>query len=521
VSAASRTTIPLPAAATVVDTPYLAAQPATVGPDGSPFPVTFAPAPGATEVTVDPARLRILPALGPGSVSAQATHTWKNHPRRLVITVPDGPPVRSIRLDGLRLDPDTDDEVRLRTEQHLRSRNLRLVVAPERPDGTVDAPWFSVPAVGRYGAIPATLTGATFTNLVLTLPDPELTRIAITLSTKDRPDQFEPQENWTVGGVTVRRADVPRDPAIRGPDGAILWTFPGWFHGSAPPGAVDLTVPTRLALTAALAAGDPLTATFTLRAAVAGTVAVIRPAVRGALLRRENAVDLDLAFAARPLPLPGPLPPAETPAAAAADVSIRYLGVRLHPVSDPLPSRSATAGIVVTGPPVLRLLPPAALDGERVACLGVIGRAPEPCELSVRLVDATDGSPLSAPGTATIAAEPGPGLRVVWVDLAEHPPLHRPTAVAVTATRGRFLWAATGGDAATGPAPLVRLAVHDPDPGGRPVRIGSTSVPVDDALTDRPGLPLHGGSFQGRLPTITSDLRCRVELRDLVLRYDR
>jgi hypothetical protein len=136
------------------------------------------------------------------------------------------------------------------------------------------------------------------------------------------------------------------------------------------------------------------------------------------------------------------------------------------------------------------------------------------CDVSVRLVDADDGTPLGDPGIATVAAA-GPNVHPIWVTLPQAEPVSGPVAVAVTATRGRLLWVAA-------PDPLVGIAVHDPDPGGRPVRIGADTVALDGAEVSLPAHPFAPATFTGADgPRVDSECWCEVTVRNVVLRYPR
>jgi len=201
-------------------------------------------------------------------------------------------------------------------------------------------------------------------------------------------------------------------------------------------------------------------------------------------------------------------------------VVIRYAGRRLHDaVRDGVPPAGATAGPVVTDAPVVRVLPSAALRDLPAASAAPIGRSPEGCELSVELVDlgaGSPGTPVAPPGVITVPASET--LTTHPVELPDTGPLDRPLGIALRATSGRFLWA-VGADG----TPLLRLTVHDPDPGGRPLRIGSATLHAVDAPTlTLPRLALPPAALRGpAAPLLASDLFLTVELADLALRYAR
>jgi hypothetical protein len=118
-------------------------------------------------------------------------------------------------------------------------------------------------------------------------------------------------------------------------------------------------------------------------------------------------------------------------------------------------------------------------------------------------------------------------MSTTWIDLPSMAPPARPLGCAVRATQGRFLWAAVA-------KPLVRVAVHDPDPGGRPLLLNGqplVTVTRSGAVTssarstpERIHLPAHalpGGAFRATVPRLASDLFLQVDIADLTLSYAR
>jgi hypothetical protein len=165
------------------------------------------------------------------------------------------------------------------------------------------------------------------------------------------------------------------------------------------------------------------------------------------------------------------------------------------------------------------------LDGEiaayPVARIGLIGRAPEACELSVWLAPPLEngraGEPLADPGVVQLAA--GSAMRVIWVELPQAITHIGPLSVQVRANRGRFLWVA-------GTQPSLKIAVLDQEPNGRPILLqGRLMV---NMATGRVHLPranlapeLFAGGQGAHLPLLSSELFVTVEFTDLTLRYVR
>jgi hypothetical protein len=429
---------------------------------------------------------------------------------RLVVRVPGGRRVRALNLTGLK-----SENVTLRSEQDLTAAGRRLVVSLPDPRGGWAAPTASVPPVERQGAIPPTLTGASFADGVLRLPD--LTgpmRLAVVDG--KTPNEFK-DHAMTVGKTTGWAAPTPVDLALTGPDGATLWNW----AGAMPDGTAqrpDVTVPVSSAAEALRAAGSPITGSLTLTSKFPSKLRFTVSPVTGDLIRDlPGTATVELAGEPVPLPLATPLPPA-APSTVVADVKVTYRGRRLADVSDPLPPAGAQRGIVVRQQRVLRVLPPQALRGELVSRIGLIGFCPEPTALLVRLVAAT-AAPESAPnavgtpGTATVGATTTVG--VIWVDLPEPIHVDQPVAIEVSAGTGAVYWV-------TGTEPLIRIVVVDPEPGSRPIVLGGTTLlTVDQPVVGVQRAALPAAAFAADAPVLASALFCTVELTDGELRYPR
>ena len=486
-----------------------ALQNVDVAPPGHAIRVAWSAVPDATAAEVDSASLRITPIpveqpLGQLLVTASGPHRE--------IAIPPGKRVRSLTLQGLG-----SSEVSLLSSADLGAAGLRLVVTMPDGSGGWSPPLFSVPSVPARGLLPPALTGATYENKVLRLPDLAAARIRLTLVRGEFPENFAPEENMSLGSVTAVAAVPPRDLELVDSQGTVVWGFPGEFLPQAPAAEVDLRFALEQVLNAALAADQPLDVTFRLRGAAPGRVALAFAGARGALVRSFPGVSRSkLEGDAVPLDLGGDLA-SELPSSATADLTVRYEGLRiLETVSDSVPVAGALAGSVVTDQPVIRAFPPAALIGRSPARVGLIGRAPVECELSVQMVDMSTGIPgptVGPPGV--IEREASATIATVWVDLPRIDPPTVPVGLSVRANRGRFLWA-------NGPDPLLRLAVRDPDPGGRPLRLGGQQIlAVDAGETHLPAKDLPTVEFQTTAPTWESDLFLTVDLSDLVLRYRR
>jgi hypothetical protein len=269
-------------------------------------------------------------------------------------------------------------------------------------------------------------------------------------------------------------------------------------------------------------------------AATATTVALATTPITGRLVRSVSGtvktvvagdpVALDLGAGAPPLA-------AEQPSDVTAFVTVRYQGERLsETIADRLPDGPLT-GFVVGAEAVRRTLPPQALLGLTVSRLGVLGRAPVAATLSGQLLDAASGSPLGPAAVAKVA--PGPA-GTVWLVLPQPTLVTGPIAIALRAADGRFLWAAGPSAGGQDAVPLARVALADPDPGGRTVWIGGRALTTldaqastADAATPPAGAPprpstLDPVAFTGpHAPLVDSPLFVTVELSSLTLHYAR
>jgi len=471
-----------------------APQPRDVGPEGVTFPFDLGLPDGAEAVELDPVVLAVEADTegGPGIPLGELPTSVTGG--EIVVTVPTGRRVRGLHLADLT---DPDGTV-LRGESDLAGR--RLSVSVPAHGGGWASPVVAVPSVAPRGQVPATLTGASFSGGVLRLPDLAGERIKVSLVDGDTPDDFSAVA-VTVGKVTGWASTIAVDLTLTGPDGATLWAQPGEFL-PGPTATADVTVGIGAALDAKRVAGEPLTGTITLTAAHAARVRVSLSTVTGALLRRVPGITTaDLA--GEPTTLTVPPLPATPPTTVVADLRLTYAGMRLADISDPLPPNGAHIGTVVTDAPVTRALPPLALRGEQVTRVGIVGFCDPGTSLTVTLAGAQ----------AVVTPAPGHTAATTWVDLAAT--VEEAVTVTVSAGAGRFFWIAD-------PEPLVRIVVVDPDPGGRPVILGDTTLATvadEELATVRAALPPH--PFTGTGLAIASALFCTVEITDVELRYRR
>jgi hypothetical protein len=368
-------------------------------------------------------------------------------------------------------------------------------------------------------------TGASFSNEVLSFPYALNGQLRLVLYEKDNPEDFA-EARLEAESIDATVEIVPVDLALSGPAGDRIWAFPGEYLSTAQAAQPSLRVPIQLALkndlAPAHAANRPLSAEFTLKGNAPHEAVILSFAQpHGALLRqRKGLIHCDLAGDPVALPLDGALDP-QAPSSVIGGLSIRYQGMRiLADLSDAIPSSSESIeGVVVRDVAVTRAFPPAGLAGIAIGRIGVIGRAPEECELEaqiVRMNAGVAGDPIGPPGRLVVAKSNA--IATAWIDLPELDPTDDALALSLRALRGRFFWAR----AAEGELMRVRVAVRDPDPGGRPLMLGgSTLLSVDAASIDIASQAFPAAIFRSTIPTFESDLFLGVDISDLTMRYVR
>lgn len=494
-------------------------QSVDIAPPGHPIDVAWSAVPGATGVEVTSASVLIGPDTFPeafdGELSVSAAGDYYR-----IVTIPDGERVAQLTLEGLEKNV-AGTWIGVSSSADLETDGHRLAVSIQ------DARWewiplYTVPQVYARGILPPMFGGAGLQDGVLTLPGEfRAAKLRLSIVKNAVPEDFAtlPIQLDRVLGEAVF---LSRNLELVDPHDELVWEFPGEMTANVPPVEVDLRTACESAFKAALAAGESLEVTFHLRGDEPGKAGFTFQGVEGALVRAfpgvvrteltGNSVNLALIDQLAGVPLAD-----EQPTSVVADLTVRYDGLRLLPsVRDAVPVHNGVDGVIVTDQPVVRALPEDALGGFPAARAGLIGRAPEPCELSVQLVDMSTGipgAPLGPPGVVTL--QPSMAIDTIWVDLPEADAPGVAVGVSARANQGRFFWVA-------GPDPLLRLAVRDPNPGGRPLLLaGHQILLVAEQETHIPAFNLPPAAFQSSLPLLESNLFLTVDLSDLVLRYQR
>jgi hypothetical protein len=375
---------------------------------------------------------------------------------------------------------------------------------------------FAVPPVGGTAVSPGSLGGASFVGGVLSLPDVASGTLRVAV-VKGDPGSFTPVGDVVLGKPGATGVRYPSGAQLIDPDGTVVWSSPRELGPGSPSLYVDLKMAVQKALRQKLASKAPLHATFRLTTSAPARLLAGDLVVSGALLWPFPGV-MRTTLCGDPVALALPRSPAPAPAIDAstrvvADVTARYDGVRvLAQVSDPLPPTSALAGRILRDEWLGAPLPPDGLRGHTVARIGLIGRAPEKCEISVRLVRPVSGQPLAG-DPAVLRLDPSPEIRTVWFSFPQGVPTQEPVSVAARATRGRFYWATGGNDKL-----LVRVAVVDPAPPAalRVVRLGGEPLALGAEHQVKVDLTAH---FPSAAPVLESDLFYTIDLSDLTFRY--
>lgn len=504
-----------------------------IPPDGYPLVTSWNTVRGATKVVVDDGGAGTAQAPPAGSVRISAagvlrplgdistSHTNSGH----VYTNGQRKRIRKLTLRGLKRTGDDNPVYRNAGDFGTATTDgklMRLIVSTRASGSDPWMPVFAIPQVDQQKALPAMLTGATFTSEVLTFPYALTGQIRLALHEKKALNEADVFDS-NLASIAATEEVLPLDLELSGPAGQVVWAFPGEYLPGSPAAEPSLRVPLELALNedlpAALAGGRPLRAEFKLKGKAEGEAAFITfTPVRGAVLREHKGLlHCDLAGDPVPLPLGEPLDSA-APESVKGGLSIRYLGLRLLPDLSDIPPASSDVvrGVVVGSAEALRILPPQGLVGIDVAKVGFIGRAPLECELEAQLVrmrgDVVAG-PAGPPGRVVVPRSDR--ISTIWVDLPPGDAVNGPLAISLRALRGRFFWA--GAD-----RPLVRLVARDPDPGGRPLRLASaTFLAVNAPSIDVGEQVFPPALFRSAIPAFSSELFLSLDISDLILRYRR
>jgi hypothetical protein len=481
---------------------------------------------GADTVVVDSASMLLSSAMTEESLGELSFKREPNNPqatRHLIVTIPKSRRIKTLTLSGLSRRNSEGEWVSINSNSNLGGLRLLVDIADPRVSWT---PLYTVPEIGTRGGLPRMFTGAQLTSgAVLKLPaEVQASQLRISLVEGSSVEDFQFRD-IDVDRIYGKAAIPPTDLELLGPDDGAAWSYPGELLPGAPLQTADYRIPLQAALQAALDETGQADATFRLIGAAPSTVALHAGAPRGALLRTFAGVTrAELSGVPAALPLSGAALASETAGRVSADLTLEYGGIRLlEAVKDPLPPASgAVDGYVVGEAGVLRRFPAGLLHNYSLARIGLVGRAPESCELSlqfVTLVGDAEGQPLGNP--SVLQLEASAAIDVNWVDAPKVSLPADALALRVRANKGRFFWA-TGPVLGGQTQPLLRLAILDPDPGGRPITVdGDTLHLMHEPKVHFPAHSLPAAPFRQQPPVLESDLFVTVDLSDLTLSYER
>jgi hypothetical protein len=483
-----------------------------IGSPGHEIAVNWAPALGATKAEVTQASATISP-FSVVETEADVPATAKGN--GWVIDIPNGKRLSSLSLHGFKESGEEEDEI---VSAVPDGRRITLGF-PSQQGGGYDPPRFAVPALSAGDNVRRILSGASFSNRVLRV-DPAVSapNVLLSLVDGDNPSEFTTHAT-ELSSVDLTTETPPNNAKLTGPGGNTVWQSPS-FDPAGPDATVDLRAALETALNQQLAKKQAPQAVFTLSADAPAQVYLNVAGPSGALLRSEKGViTTSVEGGPIPLPLSGPLPD-EIPSSATADVTVKYEGIRiLENVSDDLPSAAAViTGIIVGLDGAVRALPPLALDGQKPAKVGLYGRAPEDCELSIEFVRmvGTDAAESLAP-PAVLQLKRSESVAGCWARVPKGTQISGPAAVRVRANKGRFFWV----DHTTGQG-VMRIAIFDPDPGGRPLLLnGLHLLDISTNSVSQKAFSFPPSCFHGSAPVFTSNLFLAVQCADLTLRYAR
>jgi hypothetical protein len=493
-----------------VDQTAVFLSPVDIGAPGHQIPLNWAPVPGATKAEVTRATLTLYPSVveesSAGAPIQKNGNGW-------IVTVPAKKRVRALALYGFKQPGGGELKSSL-------PAGARIAVAfPKLQGSGFESPRFSVPAVAAKGEVPATLTGASFSNRTLSLnPAVAASKVRFALVTGENPLEFAEQAT-ELGSVNLTTHTTAQNAKVVIDGGEPQWQTPE-FDPAAPSVEVDLRAGLETALNKKLKAQQTPQSAITISADAPANMIFRFSGASGSLVRAETGV-VKVALEGDPVALPlAAALASETPSSVTGDLTLHYSGIRiLETVSDPLPSPSAAlSGMIVGAEPAVCAFPPEALNGIEPARIGVFGRAPEDCEISlefVEMVGDTVGNPLAAPAVLQLKRDNAMATR--WAPVPKGTRIGRPAGLRVRANKGRFFWVASAEA-----KPLVRLAIQDPDPGGRPVNIGGVKLAgLRDTESHQPAFNFPVSAFRGPAPLLDSDLFLTIDFSDLTMRYAR
>ena len=399
------------------------------------------------------------------------------------------------------------------------SSNSRLVVSIPN-EQTTWLPVYCVPYLST-DSTPKQYAGASYSGNTVSFPDDlqPVKKIRISVIKNFSKDNEEVLVS-TISRASSRIKNLPIDLTLKNDtDNAVLFEHKGLFLNNMPNVVFDLINPAQAALDKQLAEQKPFTIQYTLQAKTATAFGYSTSAIKGALIRTFKGVSsaqLQGEVQTLSLDLSEAILDPQAPNLATTALSLSYDKLRLlEHLNDDVPLATGNvSGLVVSEQGVSRVLQDAEIANYPIDRIGIIGRAPESCELSLSLrpqLDLSLGEPLTDPGVVQLEASTN--IQVIWVSLPQ-PITHQGALVlSLRANSGRFLWF-------TNPEPAIKVVVQDPDPGGREILINNRLLTkLDTEQIYLPNISIDAALFTDTAPVLSSNLFVNIELSDLTLRY--
>jgi len=401
------------------------------------------------------------------------------------------------------------------------SPDARLVLAIPN-DQTKWLPIYSIPYLSKEST-PKQYAGATFSGHTVRFPMDIQPVKKIRLSViKNFGQDSEEVLISTISRATARIKNLPIDLTLdNDTNDTVLFEHKGIFLNDMPNVLFDLVNPAQSAFDKQLAEQKPFSFQYTLQAKTNTAFHYASNTVKGALLRTFKGVSTAILKGeaqALSLDLSAGELDTQQPSSATTDLVVTYDKLRLlERFNDDVPlTRGDVSGQIVGNEGARRVLLDAEIASYAIDRIGLIGRAPEACELSLSLMPQEGesmGKPLTAPGVVQLDASTE--IQVIWVSLPEAVTHEGALVLYVRANSGRFFWVANSD-------PAIKVVVQDPYPNGREIQISNRLLTkLDEDRIYLPQVSIQPNLFTDKAPVLSSNLFVTVELSDLTLRYSR
>jgi hypothetical protein len=479
---------------------------------GHEIPVAWKAVPECTGAKVEAASLTLAAALVQRPVNATVSQEGNSR----VIKFGASVTVTKLVFTDLKmpLEDGTGNSITLRQTSDLPP-DRRLVVSAADAAGNF-YPMATAPAAPQREMLPPPVGTASFASSTLSFTGIKTDKIRLSLVSGGFPEDYV-QKAFEVASITAYADFGPTDCRVVDGTDKELWSFPGELTAAIAPAEIDLKIPLETELNSAISKKEAPNVSFRVKGGQDCKAKLWKGAFRGRLVRSVKGVTtVELEGESKPLPCFSSLPE-EVPTQVVGDLAVRYKGIRLCPgLNDSLPTGKVSGTIVGTWD-VVRPLASAQLAGMPVARIGLIGRAPEKCELAIRLVRLINGIPAESLGAeVVISVNPSPFFSLSWCDPKRVDIGDAAAGLAVRAVSGRFFWAKGDEDY------LVKIAVYDENPTQQPVTLtGETLVQAGAQEISLPGHSFPAAPFSGTSPVLDSLLFLTVDFSDLELGYAR